>query len=130
MTDTVAAGRALSEAPYIVPPPEPPQTAQRPGPAQPDSHHHQPAQVQHPAVLGNGPDALRRTGAQQQQLQQQLQPGSRLPPQRPGSAAYSAGPQPAARGAPASITEQHNQQHARTAAEDQNRGSKAPELTG
>ena len=129
VTDTVAAGRAMAEAPYIVPLPEPPQIAQRPAPPQPDSNHHQHAQVPHRAMLGDGPDAIRRTGAQQQQ-QQPSHPGSRLPPQRPGSAALSARPQPAAKCTPASTSEQHHQQHARASAEDQKFGSKAPELTG
>ena len=126
VTDSVAAGRAIPEAPYLVRIPEPAMTPHETPLPQHESTHQEHARLQHQTSLGAGQGELRRTGAQ---LQQQ-QPGRGLPPQRPGSATHPATGQPAAGEAPASASGQHDHELAVADAGTQKHVSKIPEMGG
>lgn len=128
VTDSVAAGRAISEAPYTVLPPDTPHTPQANPSMQPESTHRQHAQLQHHVAPGDGPNGLKRIGAQPQQ--QHVLPQSRLPPQRLDSAAHAARIQPAGCEASAGTVEEHDRSRAGAITENQNHVSKVPELPG
>lgn len=55
VSDTMAAGRAISEAPYIVPPPGPPRIPERTSPPQPESTHHQQVNMPSQDLHTDGP---------------------------------------------------------------------------